>query len=358
MFPRSRKFYLSLLGVVAWSTTAADTILNILDAASLPGTGLSHVELAAAASALDLVGLSSVTVFSAQYAWTREGIIKHSVQGRRILVGCCTILSATGVIVSLAALLTIKTSVDKVAVSRSSAIDAWNSRLAARIAVWALVCISQIVLYSSLLWSKPKPKVQPVIVSGPRDSVMSEIRHSNQTADLYILEPTQPLSPLAALPSPTFSARSSQSLQSWKDSLQQVVRPVTSRTKLISRPSFNRDARSIYSEGQSVDASSQKDGFDSWEVDNEAVMQLASASPSTATCVTKVEVCNPSSKRHTSGYTAWHSSSACAVSLFFFLPASLPNVFAPIETVEASRARNNPRKPAGVSSTRTRWTIP
>jgi len=82
---------------------------------------------------------------------------------------------------------------------------------------------------------------------------------------LYMMEPAIPSSPLAPLPSPTFSSRSSHSLKSWRDSLQQVVRPVTSRTKLISRPSTNRDTRSIYSDGRSIDSVSQADGFEAWD---------------------------------------------------------------------------------------------
>jgi hypothetical protein len=284
----SRRQYLSLLGVVAWSATVANTSLDIFDATSSSGAHAPYPGLAIAACVLDFVTLGSVTVFSIQYAWTRGGIIKHAL-GRRSLAIGCIIFSVGAMIVSLVSIAIIKSRVDELAISNSRATGSninWRSQASGHIAAWVLACLSQIALFSSPLWSQPKPEVQTVIVSGPRDSVMSEIRHSNTTTNLYMLQPTQPSSPLAALPSPTFSARSSNSLKSWRDSLQYVVRPVTSRTKLIRQPSFTRDTRSIYSnDNLSIETSIHPDGFDSWEVDpstRDAVVQLASTVASTS----------------------------------------------------------------------------
>jgi hypothetical protein len=283
----SRRQYLSLLGVVAWSATVANTSLDIFDATSYSGAHAPYPGMAIAASVLDSATLGSVTVFSIQYAWTRGGIIKHAL-GRRSLAIGCVVFSAGAMIVSLVSIAIIKSRLDELAISNSRATGSninWRSQASGHIAAWVLACLSQIVLFSSPLWSQPKPVVKTVIVSGPRDSVMSEIRHSNTTTNLYMLQPTQPSSPLAALPSPTFSARSSNSLKSWRDSLQFAVRPVTSRTKLIKQPSFTRDTRSIYSnDNQSIETSIHPDGFDSWEVDpytRDAVVQLASTVVST-----------------------------------------------------------------------------
>ncbi|KAF2243307.1 hypothetical protein BU26DRAFT_437362 [Trematosphaeria pertusa] len=245
-----------------------------------------------------------MAVFSTQYAWKREGLIKNSTPSRRILAISCVVLSGTALIVSLASIVTIKSRLKEVtsAHSRGTVTD-WNDYLNGQIGVWILACLTQCALYSSLLWSKPKPQIQPISLSGPRDSVMSEVRHSDQTANLYILEPTQPSSPLAALPSPTFSTRSSQSLKSWRESLHHAVRPVTSRTKLIKQPSFTRDARSIYSDGHSIANVSQSDGFDSWEVgrrshislsNKDAAIQLASA-PSRGTALEPIPGSRPAS---------------------------------------------------------------
>jgi hypothetical protein len=279
MFP-SRRCYLSLLGVVAWSATAANTTLDILDAASLSVAHAPFAGLAVTASALDFIALGSVTLFSFQHAWTRGGIIKHS-RGRRILAIICIVLTVGSMVVSLVSIATIKTRRNEISTLESHAtVTNWSSQIQGQIVAWALACLSQIALFTSPLWSKPKPEVQTVTISGPRDSVMSELRHSNPTANLYMLQPTQPSSPLAALSSPTFSARSSNSLKSWRDSFQYAVRPVTSRTKLIKQPSFTRDTRSFYStDNLSIENWFHADGFESWEVDpstRDSVVQIAS----------------------------------------------------------------------------------
>lgn len=114
---------------------------------------------------------------------------------------------------------------------------------------------------------------------------MSEMRSAQPRRNIFDMKPVQPASPLAnlgALPSPTFSTRSSQSLRSFRESLRHAVRPVTSRSTLISRPSFNQDTRSIYSNAHSIDTVSPSDGFESWDTSSvsnqarDAVMQAPS----------------------------------------------------------------------------------
>jgi len=276
-----RSVSLSLLGVLACSSVTAKTILNIIDAITLSTMQSSLTGLASTASVLDGVAVAAVVVFSTQYAWTRDGIIKKSGAGKKIFSVCCVFLSTGALVVSLALIVTLRSRLDELEQKPTNqGMPNLHKVSSAQIAIWVLACVSQIGLFSSAFLIKPPRKVQPVIISGPRDSVMSEIRHSNPTANFYLMEPTQPSSPLAALPSPTFSTRSSQSLRSWRESLHQAVRPVTSRTKLINRPSFIRDARSVYSDSHSIGSVSQTDGFDAWEVDQqskEAVIQLASA---------------------------------------------------------------------------------
>ncbi|KAF9731861.1 hypothetical protein PMIN01_09790 [Paraphaeosphaeria minitans] len=298
----SRRFYLSLFGAVAWSTTAADTILNILDAVSLFAAQSSLVGLAVTASAFDLGAVGAVTVFSAQYAWTRDGIIKDSRQAARILAISCMLISAGALVISMASMITIRLHLQELEHGKHSVISDWSSSSSAQITVWLLACLSQIALYTSPLWCRSKQHVQSVDVSGPRDSVMSEMRYSTATPNLYMLEATQPSSPLGALPSPTWSNRSSsQSLRSWKDSLQHVVRPISSRSKLVTRPSFNRDTLSTHSDGLSMKSATQYDAFDSWEVDAQskgAVVQLALPSvlmPSRGTALEPIPGSRPAS---------------------------------------------------------------
>jgi hypothetical protein len=265
---------------------------------------LSTVEVpfastAVAASVFDVIGLSGVTLFSTQYVWKREGLVKHSTISARILTISCILFSSTALCVSLASIVTIWRRLEEVTSStKHTAIHDWDSYLITEIAFWVLAFLTQAALYSLALWKEsPTKDVPSVPQSDPRDSVMSEIRDSNRTANLFMLEPTQPASPLAGLPSPTFSSRSSQSLKSWRDSLHQVVRPVTSRTKLIGRSSLTRDSRSVYSDAQSTDNASHYDGFDTWDTSSvdAAARDAVLAAPSRGTALEPIPGSRPAS---------------------------------------------------------------
>ncbi|KAF2633381.1 hypothetical protein BU25DRAFT_453153 [Macroventuria anomochaeta] len=278
----SRKFYVSLLETLAWSSTAADTVLAIIESTSISTTQAPLLHIAVAASALDAVSLCCVGFYIVQDVRRRDGFMERSTQARRALVGVSVVLSSTALIVSLVLIVSIRSGWNKV-VSSSSAgpISNWDGMFAGHVFVWMISCISQIALYSSAFWRRHTPKLQSISVSGPRDSVMSEMRSAAPSRNMFAMKPAQPSSPLAALPSPTFSTRSSQSLKSFRESLRHAVGPVTSRTTLISRPSFNRDTRSIYSDAYSIDNVSHSDGFDSWDTSSvsnqarDAVMQTA-----------------------------------------------------------------------------------
>ncbi|KAH7392876.1 hypothetical protein BKA66DRAFT_439011 [Pyrenochaeta sp. MPI-SDFR-AT-0127] len=285
---QSRKFYVSLVGVVAWSSTASETVLSILEATSLFATDASLEHVAAAASALDLLSLGCIGLYMYQDIRPRN----RSAYAKVTLKHLSILLSATALVVTLVLIVMIKSRLDTItAASTTALIPDWTSFLSGHIAIWTVSCISQIILYTSQFWNRKAPKVQAVNASGPRDSVMSEMR-SSSPRNLYLIESTQSSPHLAAaLPSPTFSSRSSHSLKSFRDSLRHVVRPVTSRTTLISRPSFNRDARSVYSDSQSVDNVSHSDGFDSWDT-RDALVQAA---PSKGTTLDPIPGSRPNS---------------------------------------------------------------
>jgi hypothetical protein len=279
---QSRKFYLSLLGVIAWSSTTTEIVLTVLEATSLSAADNSLFRIPAASSALNAVSLCCISVCTFRSV-RRSNASENPWAHARALFGVSILLSATALIITLAVIILIKSRWDDIIHAPSKGpISDWTSLVSAQIALWVVSCISQIGLYSYPLWMKQAPKVQIVTTSGPRDSVMSESRSSHHTRNLFLMEPTKPSSPLAAaLPSPTFSSRSSHSLKSFRESLRHVVRPATSRSTLISRSSFNRDARSIYSQSESFENVSHSDGFDSWDTSSvslqarDAVMQSA-----------------------------------------------------------------------------------
>src|SRR3954469_23098465 len=103
---RSRRFYLSLLGGFTWSATAADAIFSIIDAVSLSAGNVSFAGLPITASVLDVIAVCCVGLFSMQYAWRREGIIKDSFVTVRIVAGLCVSLSLIALIVSLVTVVT------------------------------------------------------------------------------------------------------------------------------------------------------------------------------------------------------------------------------------------------------------
>jgi hypothetical protein len=265
---RSRKFYLSLVGVIAWSSTTTEAVLVILEASSFSANQNSLLPVAAAASALNAISLCCIGGYTIQNVRRR-----NRAQGRStletLLATSSILLSGIALIVTIVLIILIKVVNwdDIIQNSSKGPVINWASVVSAQIALWAISCVTQIVLYTSPLWKKKAPKVQVISVSGPRDSVMSELRSSQPSRNLFLMEPAQPSSPLAAaLPSPTFSSRSSHSLKSFRESLRHVVRPATSRTTLISRTSFSRDARSIYSQSESFENVSHSDGFDSWDI--------------------------------------------------------------------------------------------
>ncbi|EAT90987.2 hypothetical protein SNOG_01338 [Parastagonospora nodorum SN15] len=171
----------------------------------------------------------------------------------------------------------IKSQWEEVQTSSRGPVSDWTRHVVAHIALWAVSCASQIVLYTSAFWSPTAPKLHAITTSGPRDSIMSDLR-SNR----FLMKSNQPSSLADTMHSPTYSAGSSQSLKSFRDSMRHVVRPATSRTTLIGRTSLTRDA-SIHSQAESFDHVPHSDGFDSWDTSSvslqarDAVMQSVSS---------------------------------------------------------------------------------
>lgn len=296
---KSRNFYLSLVGVVTWSSTTADTVLTILEAASFSAAHSSLLQIAAASSALSGVSLCCIGVFTFRNIRGRTTSQDRSSLAKAI-DGSCVLLSAIALIINLVLIILIKSKWDEVLrLSTQGPVSNWTGHVSAQIAIWVVSCISQIVLYSSpLTLLRQAPKVQIVTTSGPRDSVMSEIRSSEYNRNLFLMKPTQPSSPLAAaLPSPTFSTRSSHSLKSFRESLRHVVRPTTSRSTLISRNSYKGDVRSIYSaQAESFENVSRSDGFESWETSSVSLQArdiVLQAAPSRGTTLEPIPGSRP-----------------------------------------------------------------
>lgn len=257
----SRNYCLSLIALVAWSSTAAGTIFSILETAAFSNT---LFPLAATSSALNLLSLLGLGIYGYHAVWRVREPADRPSQTKRLLVAGSVLVSIAALIASLVLIVMIKAKWEEVLAAASPAlVTGWTGLVAGQIAVWAISCASQTLLYLSQLYRTEVPKVQLVANSGPRDSVMSEYP-STRPSNLHMPERPPPAMTIGTLPSPTFSARSSQSLRSFRESLRHV-RPVTSRSTLISRSSFNRETRSVYSDRHSIDNTSHPDPFDSWD---------------------------------------------------------------------------------------------
>jgi hypothetical protein len=144
---QSRKFYLSLLGVIAWSSTTADTVLGILEAASLSAADNSLFRIAAASGALDAASLCCIGVYTFRNV-RRSSASEDSRTLVRALVGASILLSSTALIITLALIILLRSKQNEIIQSSSKGpISDWTSLISAQIALWVVSLIGQIGLY-------------------------------------------------------------------------------------------------------------------------------------------------------------------------------------------------------------------
>lgn len=308
----SHRPFLCILGVIAWVITAASTVFAILDSASLFIAKISFRIVAVAAASLDVVSLCCMGLFFIQNVWKRDGIGPQSWCRRRSFAVACILPSAVSLAVSLVTLILMKINFNEIA---RAGTGSWTDQLAAKFAIWALEAVSQVTFYSSALVGSQSSQEtrQAVHAAESRDGMISEVREPTPPTLLEILTPLNiQKGSLGSLPSPTFSTTSSQSLKSWRGSLQQAVRPVTSQTKLIGRHSYGRESKSSHSDAQSIDLTSQPDGFDTWDtssVDSQARDAIMQSAPCRGTVLETIPGSRP-------------ASPACALEGPFSLPSS------------------------------------
>ncbi|KAK3670920.1 hypothetical protein LTR78_009198 [Recurvomyces mirabilis] len=140
--------------------------------------------------------------------------------------------------------------------------------LKAGLAFWAVLLCSETVLYAYLAWPQSgraetlEAADDSELGSSPARSAKAKSIHlafvrsspprmTRTTSDFYDGD--------APLPSPLFRS-------SWRNSMDQVIRPMTSRTRLIRRSFMSSDARSSHSvRPPSTDTTRQYDGFEFWD---------------------------------------------------------------------------------------------
>lgn len=286
---RSRRFHASLLGVITSLTITADTVLSVLVAISLSSRGLTFIALPIAASVCNIAALGCVMLFAAQYAWKKDRNVNQSTTFHRAAVFGCVSVMILSRTVSLGSVVVIKRRIGEAGARvTAGVISDWDNYFLGHLTVWAVSCLTTIALLTTPRWNRPTKSMLLAIPYSERDSDMAEAQDFRKTTiNYHVLQTVGPSSPSYSATSPIVADRSSQSTISWRDSLKYSVRPSSSRSKLISRPSFSRDSsRSIYSEDTNV---SQSDGFESWDLSTASLPIVAPAlmaAPRRGTCTT------------------------------------------------------------------------
>ena len=136
--------------------------------------------------------------------------------------------------------------------------------------LWGTAVITQIMLYATMLWPTNERVTQlPAEELSERPSPVRSVKRSISVHLASLAPPPAPpfMRSVSEPSSPTFSTQSSSPKSSFRHSMHQAMRPMTSKTKLLLRhPSFSRDSYSLHSGREtSLDAIRQDDEFEDWD---------------------------------------------------------------------------------------------
>ncbi|KAF2840373.1 hypothetical protein M501DRAFT_1015429 [Patellaria atrata CBS 101060] len=291
----STKPVAAVLGVVAFCFTAAVTVLAILDAVRLVVAQAFFSRLSIGAACSELFGLVCLSVYLVQYTWKWDNFRLRTSLQRYGLTAACTLPSLVGAGLTLATILLVKTNYENL---RRSMPGASRVLLGVELSLWSLSVIFQVAFYSIAIRESPLSIISryPVPSQEYQRAALPEVREPTSPTSLRAFSPPFVQQELT-LPSPARSSISSISLQSWRSSLQQAVRPITSRSKLVSsHSSTTRDSRRASSDVHSTHTDPQTDAFDAWDtssVDPQARDAVLSAAPSRGTALETIPGSRP-----------------------------------------------------------------
>ncbi|KAL1633879.1 hypothetical protein SLS58_010905 [Diplodia intermedia] len=232
--------------------------LSTIDSHSLRKSMASRSEPSSRRLTLSTLALAAtILTIVTTVVWRADERWYSSAKSRRVL------LSLYSVPLFLASLLTVVTyGLAQSHVNHVKPEDSGASSdfMAGKFAVWALSTLTQVIfIVAAMRWL---PLASDMDLSrSSTENRSQEMRH--QAPPMMIeLKGEQPGGDLA---SPTFST-DTLSRNSWRSSLQQVVRPITSRTRLLSRTSSLRKSGSFYSGNTTrTNSIAPSDGFESWD---------------------------------------------------------------------------------------------
>ncbi|KAL0259230.1 hypothetical protein SLS55_006735 [Diplodia seriata] len=231
--------------------------LSTIDSRSLRKSMASRSEPSSRRLTLSTLALAATILTIITVVWRGDERWYSSAKSRRVL------LSLYSVPLFLASLLTVVTyGLAQSHVNHVKPEDSGASGdfMAGKFAVWALSTLTQVIfIVAAVRWL---PLASDMNLSRSSTENRSQEMRDQAPPMMIELKGEQPGGDLA---SPTFSS-DTLSRNSWRSSLQQVVRPITSRTRLLSRTSSLRKSGSFYS-GTTTRTNSiaPSDGFESWD---------------------------------------------------------------------------------------------
>ncbi|KAK4948785.1 hypothetical protein LTR28_007365, partial [Elasticomyces elasticus] len=221
---------------------------------------------ALAAAALDILGLGAFLIFTFAYTRKQEQTILWDRRRRWAFAAGPIILALLSAVLTIATLAWMASNYDRLHQKPS------NRRklalLGAAFAMWTISVIAQLVFYALLLtFSSSRSTTSSPQGSPSRQRTPPKQRTRAPSLPLESLRPPPAVGADSAPASPTLSSHAMSPPESFRNSMQQIIRPVTSRTRLLRKSFNNQDSKSMHSERPtSMDAVRQQDGFETWDI--------------------------------------------------------------------------------------------
>lgn len=263
----SRSLPSSIAGVVAVLATVASTTFLMIFAITLTAGHLPTRVLAIAAAVTQLLLLAALAyvTFRQVYRGDSEGetiVMDKRLPSKYSHLTLLILASFVAALVAAATLGRIKVrlhTLPDLILGRSK-----NAILMTSFAVWSISLLAQTAFFFGVFWNKGRPRQEDLsgyVANGlDIEQPMEEPSRPNTAGTAHPQRSQE--APLLYPSSPT----ATEALNSLRSSLSVVVRPVTSRTRLITRQhSFPRDSKSSSLDISLRDRTSQDDGFDTWD---------------------------------------------------------------------------------------------
>lgn len=304
-----------VLGALAVSSEVAVLTFDVIFAVTLTkSSSLSNTHIVSiVASGLGGVTVGSLALLLARQSRYRSGTHIQNAKWRHHtywIAGCGAILGILSAVASviLLGMLEIKTHTPTKTLSLPT-----RSMVNGAFVVWAVSLLAQAVFMISIIIIQRKDFQQQI---RPYRSDSEDPKHFPEMQETSIPTSTPQKDHQAALsiqsltpPSTGRSRADSDTQSSFRSSMSHVVRPVTSKTKLlqigVKSPSYRpQSTRSVDSSHRETTISVE-DGFDSWDtsaVDRESREAVASVSPPPQRVLETIPASPPASRSPSPGY--------------------------------------------------------